>query len=475
MGSSRHRWRSWIPARAGGVGTILCALGLAAVVWYSGRQPLRDDEASTSTPQPFPNSPTGRQPAAGPLASNRHSDSPSAIAPLVDAALQVVDEVVARYPGDLQALDLAAKLRDRLGRTHEAVSLWERCLAQDPEFVAARVSIGRIRFEAGDFSGAEAVLGPAVAQAPNDAEASFLLANALFSQGKLAETARVLESTRPASPPTVANTVLLGQAYLGLRQYDRAKACFENAIRLAPEYPNAHFGLAAACAGLGQVDEAAEHRRRLRGLQAAQLQRARDHSGLEADVESTRQDIAEFYLAAGRMCLERGDPVAAEQQARRAVELAPGHEPSRAELAQLCVRAGRLQEAVDVLLPLKATRARDAGFWQQLAQLYAQVPDFERADEALQRVVELAPDQAAGYAARAQLRLQLNREPAEAAEYARQAVERAGSAANHFLWSMACQRTGDLAQAKSALARALELEPGNALYQQLYLSLAAER
>lgn len=475
MDSSRHRWRSWIPARAGGVGTVVFALGLAALVWYGGRQPLRDDGISAGAPQPFPNSPTGRPPAAGPRDPGRHPDSPSAIAPLVDAALQGVDEVVARYPGDLQALDLAAKLRDRLGRTHDAVRLWEQCLAQDPEFFAASVSIGRIRFEAGDFSGAEAVLGPAVAQLPSDAEASFLLANALFSQGKLAETVRVLESCRPASPPTVANTVLLGQAYLGLRQYDQAKARFLDAIQLAPEYPNAHFGLAAACAGLGQGDEAAKHRQRLRTLQAAQLQQARDHGGRDDDVESMRQDIAEFCLAAGRLCLERGDAVAAEQQARRAVALAPDHELSRTELAQLCVRAGRPQEAVDVLLPLKATRARDAGFWQRLAQLYAQVPDFERADEALQQVVELAPDQAPGYAARSQLRLQLNREPAEAAEYARQAVERAGSAANYFLWSMACQRAGDVAQAKSAIARALELEPGNALYQQLYLSLAAER
>lgn len=475
MCSPRHRWRSWIPPRAGGVWTAIFALGLAAIVWYSGRQALRDDGSSSGAPPPSPSAETGRHTAAGPPVPGRHPASESAIAPLVDAALQVVDEVVARYPGDVQALDLAAKLRDRLGRTQEAVRLWEQCLAQDPEFAAASVSIGRIRFEAGDFSSAEAVLGPAVARAPYDAEASFLLASALFSQGKLAETVQVLESGRAASPPTVANAVLLGQAYLGLRKYDQAKACFLNAIQLAPEYPNAHFGLAAACAGLGQGDEAAKHRQRLRTLQAAQLRQASDHSGRDDDVESMRRDIAEFCLAAGRLCLERGDAAAAEKHARRAVELAPDHEPSRAELAQLCVRAGRLQEAVDVLLPLKATRAQDAGFWQRLAQLYAQLPDFERADEALQRVVELAPDQAQGYAARAQLRLQLNREPAEAAEYARQAVERADSAANCFLWSMACQRAGDLAQAKSAIARALELEPGNALYQQLYLSLAAER
>jgi len=390
-------------------------------------------------------------------------------------AQQVVDGLVAHYPDDLRALDLAAKLRARLGHAEEAVQRWEQCLAQAPDFTAASVSIGRIRFESGDFSAAEAVLRPAVAQTPGDPEAAFLLASALFSQGKLAESAAVLEASRAAGPPTVANEVLRGQAYLGLRQYEPAKACFLTAVEQAPEYPNAHFGLAAACEGLGQRDEATTHRQRFRELQAAQLRQARDQTGRYDDVTATREELAEFLLAASRLCLEHGDAAAAEQHARRAVELAPQHDPSRAELAQLHVRAGRLQEAVETLLPLKQTRDRDAGFWTQLAQLYAQLPDFEHADEALRRVVELAPDQAQAYAARAQLRLQLNREPAEAAEYARQAVERTASAAHYFLWSAACQRAGDLAQAKTAIAKALELDPGNALYQQLYLSLASER
>jgi predicted TPR repeat methyltransferase len=71
--------------------------------------------------------------------------------------------------------------------------------------------------------------------------------------------------------------------------------------------------------------------------------------------------------------------------------------------------------------------------------------------------------------------LQLNRDPTDAAELARQAVERAPTAANYFLWSVASQRSGDRTRAKAAIEKALELDPGNAQYQQLYLSLAAQR
>jgi predicted Zn-dependent protease len=152
---------------------------------------------------------------------------------------------------------------------------------------------------------------------------------------------------------------------------------------------------------LGQAAEAAPHRQKFRELQAAQLRQSIAQTGRYDDLNSTRQDMANFYLAAGRLYLERGDEAAAEQHAERALELAPDNEQGRAELAQLYAKTGRLQEAVDVLLPLKKTRARDAGFWQRLAQLYAQLQAFEEADEALRRIVELAPDQAPGYAAQA--------------------------------------------------------------------------
>jgi predicted Zn-dependent protease len=247
------------------------------------------------------------------------------------------------------------------------------------------------------------------------------------------------------------------------------------ATQLAPQYPNAYFGLAAACDGLERADEAAQHRRKFRELQAAQLRQSIEQTGRYDDVSSTRQDIADCYLAAGRLYLESGDESAAEQHAKRALELAPDNEQGRAELAGLYARTGRLREAVDVLLPLKKTRAEDASFWQRLAQLYAQMQAFEEADESLRRMVKLTPEQAVGYAAQAQLRLQLNRDPAEAAGFAKQAVERAPTAANYFLWSVACQRSGDRPQAQTAIAKALELDPGNAQYQQLYLSLGAKR
>lgn len=48
-------------------------------------------------------------------------------------------------------------------------------------------------------------------------------------------------------------------------------------------------------------------------------------------------------------------------------------------------------------------------------------------------------------------------------------------AAHYFLWSVACQRSGDQSQAKAAIVQALEREPTNPQYQQQYLTLEAKR
>lgn len=395
--------------------------------------------------------------------------------PIFRQAREAAQRLVARFPQHPAALSLAAHLYQQAGDTAAAIPLWQECLQLDPQFLDARLAIGTFLFESGEFAQAEQVLQAAFLQAPEHPQVAYLLGNALLNQGKVAETAAVLEPSLAGDPRAALNQVLLGQALLGLRQYERAKACFQTAIELAPDYPNAYFGLTSACEALGEADEAAQSRRKFRELQTHPQRRAIDQTARYDDLQTTRREIAEFYVVAGGWYQERGDVSAAEQHWQQALDLAPESARGRAALAQSYAETGRLRQAVAVLLPLQQTHAADLPFWQRLADWYARLQEFDEADAALSRIVELAPDQAAGYAARARLRLQLERDPAEAADLARQAVQRAPSAAHYFLWSVACQRSGDQSQAKAAIVQALEREPTNPQYQQQYLTLEAKR
>jgi tetratricopeptide (TPR) repeat protein len=353
---------------------------------------------------------------------------------LVAEAAQLAARLLEQFPDDVRAVELAGSIQYRIGQTAAALQSWERCLRLDPRAADVRLSRGTFYIESGDFVQAESELRTAWAQSPNS-HVAHLLGQALLNQGKGAEAVEVLERSLVADRRAVPNLVVLGQAYLQQKQDAKARECFLAATREAPAFANAYFGLAAACARLGEPTEAARYRDKFHQLQSQHLQEGIAQSKRYNDVRTTQQSVAEAYVAAGRLYLSRGDERAAEQHWTRAAELDPQDPDARAELAQLLVRQSRPREALAVLEPLRESRVQDPGLWLRLGQLHAQLQEFDQAEAALRRAVELAPQQAAGYAALADL-------------------------------LRAQRRTDDAA---GAIDKALQLAPGNQQYQQLQL------
>jgi tetratricopeptide (TPR) repeat protein len=396
--------------------------------------------------------------------------------PFVRDARQAADLLMERFASDPGALHMAGQLYYQLGDTAAAVRLWQECLQRNPNDGDARIAIGMLRFESGEFAEAEQVLMDVFLQAPGHPQASYLLASSLLNQGKLDDTAEVLRASLSIHPQSVPNLVLLGQVLLQQKQPAEAKESFLAASRLAPDYANAWFGLASACVQLGQQEEAATHRATFQQLQRQQLREEIEQTRDYDDQRATKQDLAATYAAVGRFYLERSDEAAAEHHWQLALQLDEGNHQARIDLARLYQSQHRPKQALACLLPLRdSQQAQDAGFWMWIGQLHAQLDDFQQADEAFVRVMELAPDTGLGDAARAELRIKMERASDEAVRFARQAVERQPSAEHYFLLSVACRHHGATAEARQAAEQALRLEPGHPQYRQWYLSLQVER
>jgi tetratricopeptide (TPR) repeat protein len=395
----------------------------------------------------------------------------AAVRELIDEASRSLDRLQQRFPNDLRGVCLAAQLRYRFGERDQALQLWQRCLTADPQDIQARVSVGRILMESGDLARAEPLLRSALAASPGNPQAAFILATALIQQGKLRDAVGFLKTSIEADPQLMPNRVLLGQAYLQQQEYAPAKECFLAATRLAPEYPNAYFGLATACARLGQKAEAAQYRQRLKELQAKDLRSRIEQSQHQDDLQSARGSVAEAFVSIGRLYREHGDEAAAEESWNRALELDPRDMASRAELARLYEGRGQPREVLRVLLPLQTTRADDASLWFRLGQAHAQCAELAEAEAALRHVVQLAPQRAPGYAALAELCLKSQGRAQEAVAFAREAVQREPTAANYALLSAACEQSNDAAAALAAIEAALQREPGNPQYQRRYIAM----
>lgn len=450
-----RRWNWWL-----GIG----AFGLIAMLawWF---QPHR----LSSTDDGIPRFDSENDRASQTLAPADELD------PRFQQARRVAHLLIAGFPDEPRALYLAGQVHYQLGETDAAVRLWQDCLRQDPRFRDARIAIGMLMFESGEFAEAEQMLIDAFMQAPADPQASLLLASALLKQGKLDDTEQVLRASLSIQPDSVPNQVLLGQVLLQQKRPAEAKESFLTASRLAPEYANAWFGLAAACAQLGQQDEAAEHRQMFQHLQRQQLREEIEQTKDYDDRRATKQDLAVTCATAGRWYLERGDEAQARQHWQLALQLDGSNPEARLDLVRLYQQKGQPEQALASFLPLQETRALDVGFWLQLGHLYARLDDFQQADQAFVRAAELAPETGVGDAARADLRIQMRRDLDQAVRFARDAVQRRASGDHYYLLSVACRMTGDLPAARQAAQRAIELQPGDPLYRQWYLSIQTER
>jgi len=93
------------------------------------------------------------------------------------------------------------------------------------------------------------------------------LSSALIDLGRDDEALDILKQTLDLSPDHPTPYTQLGQVYLKMKDFEKAKAAFEEAIQINPFNPDVHVGLANASAMLGDSAGSAQERdiaRRLR-------------------------------------------------------------------------------------------------------------------------------------------------------------------------------------------------------------------
>ncbi|MEA1653185.1 tetratricopeptide repeat protein [Nitrospirillum sp. BR 11164] len=237
--------------------------------------------------------------------------------------------VLARAPGDVDALHLLGVVMVQDGRVDEGVALLRRAVAADPTFAQAHNSLGGALRAAGDLPGALAAFSRATDLAPDYAEAWGNLAGVQAERGAwdaalaaadravalrpgyakaLVERARALAGLRRTAeglaaaraavaaeetPYTLTN---LGLALGTEEMWGPARTCHERALALDPGYVEAANNLALTW--LGERGPTRDAIRRTQGRARVGFQRA---LALRPDFPSARYNLAVLDLAEGRL------------------------------------------------------------------------------------------------------------------------------------------------------------------------------
>jgi len=150
----------------------------------------------------------------------------------------------------LDGLAKAADYRDQawlwsmLGQCHmgcerpgKAMECFERLISLEPDRAQSWTSVAMAAIQCGNLPRAVTAAHRAMRLAPNDADAAIVLGHALLTQDKPNDALQLLKATAKRHPRLAVVYCLMGQSHDALGRPQRARKCYQTALRIEPDNP----------------------------------------------------------------------------------------------------------------------------------------------------------------------------------------------------------------------------------------------
>lgn len=175
----------------------------------------------------------------------------------------------------------------------EALQWFREQLALEPGELTAACDVASTHLRMRNWDAAYELMKASVTPSQSSARASLLLGQALFGQGRIAESVVHLAEAHAADADNVDAAFDLGLAHDRLANLQSAIRCFKAAMTLAPDRANIVAALAVAELNLGNLEESISHHRK-----AVELDRSSPslHSALLMAMHYVRIDPKEMLL-----------------------------------------------------------------------------------------------------------------------------------------------------------------------------------
>jgi putative PEP-CTERM system TPR-repeat lipoprotein len=257
-----------------------------------------------------------------------------------------------------------ALTRFQAGDYRTAAVILDGILAHDSNDLPSMVLSGRAYLKLGYAARAETSLRHALGAGAHPSLVSVPLAQAYLAQSKFGQLFDEL-------PATVEDLELRGQlllvhgnAYLELRQFDRAERAFKQAQSLLADHPGALVGQAVTRLRRGDLDAA----ERLAGQASATAPESGEVWYVKAEIRRAKRD-AEGAVAAYGQALERE----------------PGHLSSRLGRAAVLIGLDRDQQAMEDLKAVWELRPDDPQANYHYALILTKLGQLDKAEQVIER------------------------------------------------------------------------------------------
>jgi putative PEP-CTERM system TPR-repeat lipoprotein len=289
----------------------------------------------------------------------------------VRAAVAEVDALLAAAPGASEALTLKADIEVAQGRAAQAVELYAKVAAAEPQNRTVRAKLAAIAGEAGDYAGAQRwidelkkLTGPAVGtmhlQALND-----------FRQNRSEAARDAIQAGLKSAPDHLPSLALAATIHLSLGSLEQAES---NARRVLDRMPDSTLGY--------------------RLLGATYLRMNAPERALQAMKPVLERELRDPLLLsiAGEAALRLGDATRANSYFSRAASLAPNDATQRTGRGLARLAAGDRDGGMADLE--QAAELSPRGMQADLALIAQHLRErqFDRAGAAIDRLARRQPD-----------------------------------------------------------------------------------
>lgn len=397
------------------------------------------------------------------------------ISSLKKEELELAEDLMKVFPDSINPVMLMGNIWERHGDATKALEYFDKVLKQDPERPDVYKSIGWFFMNKEQYDQAIKYWQMALQIEPNIPGVHHDIALALMGQNKQNEAIKELEKNIQISPRSASSYFLLGQLHLRQKEYEKARKNYEKAIEIKPNYPNAYYGLFTLSARLKQKEKAAEYMAVFKRLKAEDMKDLKNQNEAADDLIDMQKGAAETYLLAGQMYQRSGNIQKAEELYNKAATLNPENIQCLQKLASLYIKRNRISDAISIYERIRELNPKDPICHLNIGTLSIRLKQLGNAEKAFRKAIEVAPDSAGGYRELAQLYLRAGKGYPEARSLAEKAVSLEPTALNYFVLCWALDMNGDSENAIKAIEQAMQLEPANMRYRNVYEHIKSKK
>lgn len=321
-----------------------------------------------------------------------------------EECMKSLDHALALNPSDPDALLLRGQVKLAQKNPAEALADFQKISLMRPESAQLNYLMGVAYLQSQDLNSARTRLRQALNSDPNMVDAGVVLAEMDIRSGSFQTAAESLEKLFQKRQKTEPVYLLLGSAYMGMKQPGKASALFRELLETKPGDGRATFLLGTALQAEGKKGEARKLLEEAARLSPDAVDAFVELIGMDvqeknynAAIERINERLekapsARIYEVLGRVRTYQKEYAAAEAAYLKAVEMDPKSTRPYVALAQVYAMTGAYDQALAKTDEAIRLNSKNIGALMLSGMLCHQKGDIKKAQQAYEQLLAIEPN-----------------------------------------------------------------------------------